>query len=628
MQERPEIGAVVVHHRSYDSLLATVSRIITEGVSPHKLVVVDNSERSADATRLEADLPPHVSLVVTTNEGYGAAVNRGVQWHVSNQTDASYLLVSTHESLPESGAVSRLAAALDSNPQAAVVGPVLVTGSESNILWSVGGTFTKILGFPRHRFHKADRSELLGLKRTPVAWLDGAFLLFRKAVIEEHPIDERFFLYMEETDHQRRLNRLGWDILIEPQAVVWQSSNGVPPYYQTRNIQLFHAKNGSKLQRYASAPYIILRALARDLVKKRGIGDWLPLLSGLRSGLKFRMEQSETTRGVHIVNPLGGALAHYTKALDSLLTDIGVLVRVSSILEPSVSGEGRVSWLAQYLRLLMDTRKSRKNEKILIVWPVLGFLDILFSRLLCRQAVSIVYHDPKPLVRSTGTGRLVASFVALWPLKAKVIVHSSVAADAMDDVGLGEGQAVLEHPMLPPTGSSSTEVASRSSRPIVRVLGQYKQDRDMEVLRALSAELAGRYELEVVGRGWPSVTGWKVEARFVSESELDELIRSSDVVVIPYKRFYQSGIAVRALELGTPIVGRAQTSLSDIYGKESKLLVQDHDELDAYSRAWSIAVEHAIKEGAFEARIAAERKYDEVFDDWHHWVSLAVSYSI
>lgn len=621
MQERPEVCAVVVHHRSYDSLLETVSKILAEGVSPHKLVVVDNSEQPATSRQLEADLPEYVSLVSTANEGYGAAVNLGVRWHVNNQTDASYLLVSTHESLPEAGAVCTMAAALDSNSQAAVVGPALVTGAESSILWSLGGTFTKILGLPRHRFHKADRAELRALECAPVAWLDGAFLLFRKAVIEELPIDERFFLYMEETDHQRRLSRLGWDILIEPRAVVWQSSKGIPPFYQTRNVQLFHAKNGSRLQRYASAPYITMRALVRDVLKKRGSGDWKPLLSGLRAGSKFRMERSELTRAVHIVNPLGGALSHYTKALEALLADTGASVRVSAIVEPSVSGEGRVTWLVQYLRLLLAAGKSRKNEKILIVWPVLGFLDILISRILCRQAVSIVYHDPKPLVRSVGTGRLVANLVARWPLKANVIVHSSAAAVAMDDAGLGEGKSVLEHPMLPPISRSFKAEVSRPSRPVVRVLGQYKQDRDMEVLCALGKDLAGNCRLEVVGRGWPPVPGWTVDARFVSEPELDELIQSSDAVVIPYRRFYQSGIAVRALELGTPIVGRAGSSLSGIYGSDSRLLVQDHEGLDVDARAWRQAVEHAFSEGGSEARAAAEKKFITVRNDWQRWAT-------
>ncbi|GAB5077192.1 glycosyltransferase [Arthrobacter sp. AD-310] len=619
MQDRPEIAAVVVHHRSEDTLLVTISKILSEGVSPHKLVVVDNSEDPAGTSRVEAALPEYVTLISTPNDGYGAAVNYGVRWHAENQTDAAYLLVSTHESLPEAGALCKLAGALEANPQAAVAGPALVTGADSATLWSLGGTFTRILGLPRHLSHRADRAALHEAGPEPVAWLDGAFLLYRKTVIQQHPIDEKFFLYMEETDHHRLLGRLGWKILVEPRAVVWQSSNGVPPYYQTRNIQLFHAKNGNVLQRYASAAYIIIRSIARDLIKKEGSDNWSLLFAGFRDGLRFESEQFEAELAVEIVNPLGGALSHYTKALEALLQDAGASVKVSAAVEPSVSGEGRFAWLAKYLTLLFLAGRSKNKRKVLVVWPVLGFLDIVLTRLLCGdKAVSVVYHDPKPLVRSVGTGGLTAKFVARWPRKAAVIVHSRMAANAMDDAGLGDGQIVLEHPMLPPAADPCAEGAPRHPRPIVRVLGQYKQDRDIEVLCALGKDLAQSCELEVVGRGWPSIAGWKVDARFVPEAELNELIRSSDAVVIPYKRFYQSGIAVRALELGTPIVGRAGTSLSDLYGVNSRLLVKDHEGTDP--RAWSLAVKYAIKHGACEARAAADTRFVSVLDDWKRWL--------
>jgi hypothetical protein len=107
----------------------------------------------------------------------------------------------------------------------------------------------------------------------------------------------------------------------------------------------------------------------------------------------------------------------------------------------------------------------------------------------------------------------------------------------------------------------------------------------------------------------------------VSESELDELIQSSDAIVIPYKRFYQSGIAIRALELGTPIVGRADTSLSGIYGKSSKLLVRGLESEGGDTHAWRAAVEYAVTEGATEAAAAAEEKFAAVYREWQCWIS-------
>jgi GT2 family glycosyltransferase len=618
-EDSDNVAAVVVHHRSYESVVTTVARILSEGVPPNKIVVVDNSEQPDMVASLAAMLPTGVSVTFEANAGYGAAVNRGVRWHVEHQTQAIYLLISTHESLPEVGAVRALREALEENNSAAAAGPLLVTGSSSSLVWSTGGTFTTFLGLPRHAGHKSDRAQLQDAGCSSVSWVDGAFLLFRRAVIEANPIDERFFLYMEETDHHAQLRRQGWQILMEPRAVVWQSSNGIPPYYQTRNIQLFQAKNGNLFQRFSSAPYIILRAIARDLLKRSGTSTWKPLLSGMRAGLQFRMERAKVAQAVHIINPLGAALAHYTNALEVLLRDVGASVIVSSITEPSVSGKGRLNYLARYFKLIAASG-NKKNEKTLVVWPVLGFVDLVLAPLLGHKNVSVIYHDPKPLVRSVGTGRATAKIVGLSPLRANVIVHSTSAANEMNAAGLGVGQTVLEHPMVPPTNLSARRFVN-SAQPVVRVLGQFKQDRDLDVLRDLATQLGRDYVLEVVGRGWPPITGWTVDSRFVSESELDELIQSSDAIVIPYKRFYQSGIAIRALELGTPIVGRADTSLSGIYGKSSKLLVRGLESEGGDTHAWRAAVEYAVTEGATEAAAAAEEKFAAVYREWQCWIS-------
>jgi hypothetical protein len=174
--------------------------------------------------------------------------------------------------------------------------------------------------------------------------------------------------------------------------------------------------------------------------------------------------------------------------------------------------------------------------------------------------------------------------------------------------------------MLRPARSDAVAISTEARRPAIRVLGQFKQDRDLEVLQSLAAEFNSECDLEIAGRGWPTVEGWRVDSRFVSEQELDELVRSSDAIVIPYKRFYQSGIAIRALEAGTPIVGRAATSLADLYGSDSRLLVSDElVDGDTRSQSWPAAVRHALRDGKREAIDAANAVFNAVVSDWHDW---------
>jgi len=336
-----------------------------------------------------------------------------------------------------------------------------------------------------------------------------------------------------------------------------------------------------------------------------------PAVSGLPS--------PDTPARIVVVNPLGVALEHYTAALCGHLQNAGAETELISVTEPSQSGKGRIGWLIAYLEALRSAgrlaRQSTAPSGVLLTWPVLGFLDFITVKLACGNSGIIVYHDPRPLVRSVGSSPLVARLVKHLSRRPGTLVHSQEAAAAMGDLGLASGMVLLPHPMLPV--SDAVHERSGTGGPNVRVLGQYKPDRDVALLEELASRLAPKYNLEIVGRGWPAVNGWTVDARFVSEDELDELIATSDAIIIPYKRFYQSGIAVRALEQAVPIVGRAGTSLRELYGPQSRLLVRESGEERTTSiDSWISAVEHALGQGRTEAALAGKLFQEDASRSW------------
>jgi hypothetical protein len=324
-----------------------------------------------------------------------------------------------------------------------------------------------------------------------------------------------------------------------------------------------------------------------------------------------------------ILNPLGVALSHYTDALMRQLADAGIETELVSVVEPSQSGKSRFQWLGDYFSMLYSsgrrTRQQNSQEHVLLTWPVLGFLDLLTVKVLCGTSGSIVYHDPQPLVRSVGSSKAAAGLVRLVGKRPGTLVHSNEAANAMNLVGLTDGLTLVPHPMLPPvdSGKQSAIDGNAGSRRRLRVLGQYKADRDIDLLAALAGRLGPKYDLEIVGRGWPAIRGWKVDPRFVPEDELDELIATSDAILIPYKRFYQSGIAIRALEQAVPVVGRADTSLGDLYGRQSRLLVTAEDAVPAQEvEAWESAIEYAMDQGRTETVLAAKLFHEEATKEW------------
>ncbi len=312
-----------------------------------------------------------------------------------------------------------------------------------------------------------------------------------------------------------------------------------------------------------------------------------------------------------VVNPLDGALHHYVDALVTALSSAGAAdVAQLATVEPSSRADGsRLRWLKDYVGLLRSARRLRP-ARVIITWPVLGYWDFILVRMLLpRRRTWIVLHDPRPLVYARGYGRLARRLASSRAVRSQVIVHSEAARACVSEDASPSRLDLLPLPLKAP--ESQPMRAASTDQPVVRVLGQYKADRDVAALERLAAEAPDNWAFEVVGRKWPDIPGWHVTSRFVSEEEFDELIATANVIVIPYRRFFQSDVAMRALENATPVVGPRQSSLAELFGSDSSWLVDEG--------SWLPAVSSAIAGGTDGARAVAEREHARVVSAWGAW---------
>jgi hypothetical protein len=309
---------------------------------------------------------------------------------------------------------------------------------------------------------------------------------------------------------------------------------------------------------------------------------------------------------VAVLNPLGAGLAHYTGSLEHILSSCGTSVQLMNITEPSSADYGKARWLASYFYRGHRVLKRGQYQAVIATWPTLGYVDLLLLSTMSHSIpVYVVMHDPRPLVYARGYGvpaRRIARLGAGG--RGRFLVHSEIARRAIcEDSGIDEALYV-PHPMFAPTVVQNKTFLEKT----VRVLGQYKADRDILGLRQLAGEAPPSWRLEVVGRGWPDIEGWRVVSRFVDEDSFDQLIRDSDAVLIPYTRFFQSGVAVRALEAGVPVVGPSASSLSDLLGSDCEWLVRDGD--------WLSAVTRAVNAQPQDVLVTARGIYDEAVSLW------------
>ena len=295
-------------------------------------------------------------------------------------------------------------------------------------------------------------------------------------------------------------------------------------------------------------------------------------------------------------NPLPEALRHYQRELVDTLTRCKITSSVAAVsaTEGATSRAHKVRQGLGAIRNVIVTR--RRPVRNLQTWPSLGLLELPMWSSTRRHAV--VLHDPIPLRRQIGYDRLSKSIANLpLPNRPTIIVHSQDALEAAKLLLPAFPVVHLPHPVLTdPTPSA------KASRPIVLVAGQYKPERRVDLLGDIGAALDQRgLRGVVIGRGWPrEINGWEVTARFVSEAELSQAIASATVVVLPYGRYFQSGIAIRALESFTAFVSPQTSFATELLGEKSPLIVSAPEGAAEYLAAIDAALHRGDVEKRFQ----------------------------
>ena len=229
------------------------------GVGHHfPLVVVDNSSLPS----IEASTRSAGGIYVprADNAGFAAGVNVGLR-HVEAGSD---VLLLNPDAVIDAGAVSVLSRRLHSDPRLAAVAPALIdheSGARQRVMWP--------FPTPRRMWGLALGGRRLGGRDE---FLVGAVLLLRREALDDvGQFDERFFLYAEETDWQRRAVIRGWKLAVEPAAVathVGGATSSDPFIREVRfhagtetYIRKWHGSSGWLVYRLAAVVASLLRAL-------------------------------------------------------------------------------------------------------------------------------------------------------------------------------------------------------------------------------------------------------------------------------------------------------------------------------------------------------------------------------
>jgi GT2 family glycosyltransferase len=231
------VHAIVVAYHGADAL----DRALAALAGSVLVTVVDNS--SSPAVYDVALRHGAAYRDAGANLGFGSGVNVALREILSGPPQDVLLL--NPDAAIEPSAIRRLADDLHAPGKVAAVAPRLVgpDGANQRVVWPFP---TPLRGW----------LEAVGRGRLPSAdrFLIGAVVLLRwEALVEVGEFDERFFLYAEEVDWQRRARAFGWTSRQCAGAVAVHDGGGSSGDPALREA-LFHAAHETYLRKWYGAP--------------------------------------------------------------------------------------------------------------------------------------------------------------------------------------------------------------------------------------------------------------------------------------------------------------------------------------------------------------------------------------
>lgn len=276
---------VIVNYNTADLVIDCLRSIAVE---PNlQVMLVDNASPDGSADRLRIAIQANgwadwVELIpATRNGGFAAGNNVALRRLLASSNLPDYVLLLNPDTVVRPGAISRLVAFLEAHPRAGIAGSRLEDpdGTPQRSAFRFPGVAAEFenglrLGLVSRLLSRFVVAPTVRDEEHPVAWVSGASMLVRRAVLEQVGLlDEGYFLYFEEVDFCRRACTAGWECWYVPESRVVhlvgqatgmnnpeQQKRRVPAYWLAARRRYFLKHHGRAKTLLASLGWALARA--------------------------------------------------------------------------------------------------------------------------------------------------------------------------------------------------------------------------------------------------------------------------------------------------------------------------------------------------------------------------------
>ncbi|CAM3916465.1 glycosyltransferase family 2 protein [Mucilaginibacter galii] len=261
----------VNYNQSYitEQLLASIFE--TNTYTAIELIVVDNASKDNPIPAWITQYPNITFIRSEVNLGFAGGNNLGVK-----QAKGDYLFFVNNDTEFTAGLVQDLVNILDKNLTVGMVSPKIRYHDQPTVLQYAG--FTNMNYYTMRNSCIGQFEEDKGQYDNttgPTGYIHGAAMMVRRDAIDKAGLmAENFFLYYEEMDWNDHIKRAGYQIWVEPKALIYHKesvsvgrASGLKEYFMNRNRILFIRRNApSALAVIVFYIYFILLVTPRNII--------------------------------------------------------------------------------------------------------------------------------------------------------------------------------------------------------------------------------------------------------------------------------------------------------------------------------------------------------------------------
>ena len=218
-----DVSVIIVNWNTKDLLRDCLSSVYERaGDVDYEIIVVDNASTDGSAEMVKSVFKHVILIENPDNRGFARANNQGMA-----VAKGRYVLLLNSDTVVLDNAIANTVRFADAHPRAAVTGCRVLNpdGTVQLTCFMFPSVLNMLLSstylyklFPKNRFFGRER--MTWWDRSDERQVDvvtGCFMLVRREAIDQvGMMDERFFMYAEETDWCYRFRQSGWEVLFAP----------------------------------------------------------------------------------------------------------------------------------------------------------------------------------------------------------------------------------------------------------------------------------------------------------------------------------------------------------------------------------------------------------------------------